>query len=95
MLTEVQIDGLTDDINMNWDLPYIGEAREAVLIRFLVKKVDFFLERNLPPEIYKYVADAADGTSATLFQNEPPLLLILFSSPAIRFGSLAKISSLF
>lgn len=61
MLTESQIDFVVDLANKKLDLPVLGEKPERAIIKFAIKKVDFVLDQELPPEWKDFLNTTSDG----------------------------------
>ena len=63
MLTDAEINGLTQKVNAAVNLPFLSEKKEFVVFAKIIKWVDKKLYQLLPNEYYELVKDASDGIS--------------------------------
>lgn len=61
MMSEEEINILATKLNARVDLPFVREDTEQVIAAKIIRRIDRFLQANLPVEIYSVVRSAEGG----------------------------------
>ena len=65
MLSDAEIEHLAAKLNEKVDVPFLKEGSEHRILAKIVKKVDRYLYKSLPNELYGLIKVATDGLSDT------------------------------
>jgi len=63
MLTENEVGKLALLLNKKVNIPFMSEKTEGKILIKLVRRVDAYLYKALPNELYELIRDSADGIS--------------------------------
>lgn len=63
MLSSKQLDLIATKLNGWVNIPFVSEKKEQIVFVKIVKKVDRFIYKNLPNELYEVINDSLDGVS--------------------------------
>lgn len=61
MLTNDQIDKMVEKLLTEIKIPFLSEEKETIILAKTIRKVDMFIYKHLPTEIYECVHLAEDG----------------------------------
>ena len=65
MLNDQQIKTIVTRVNERRNIPFLSEETEAKIFEKVVRKIDNFMEDNLPSEVYELIGNSVDGVDDT------------------------------